>query len=272
MKKILLGLITVFSTFYSYAQPQISNYSFEDWSNRYGKTAPTGWKCDSVSINNNSLKRVNSGSHGNSSLQINTVTYQAEVVSAYIERYDSISSTPGDLLFDYKVINNNSTLNGLYIEIYFLDAKKNALRDFQWSSSGNNTDFAAGTMPISFKSNEIPKYYTLRISYFFITALAGEYIIIDNLRFLKGTGNVKNTVNSMISVYPNPAIGSLNFTDNAADKLTKVRLISTTGQNVEFPVTNSSIDISSLSKGIYVAELLDSDNQILKREKVSILN
>lgn len=83
---------------------------------------------------------------------------------------------------------------------------------------------------------------------------------------------MKTLNNSLISVFPNPATGSLNFTDKAKDKLAKVRLISATGQNFEFPVTNSSIDISGLSKGIYVAELIDFNNQILRREKVSVLN
>lgn len=271
-EKSFLLLLILSVSLSSLAQPIIANYSFEDWAARYGKTAPTGWKCDSLSINNNSIKKVSGGSQGTYALQINTVTDQMSVVSALVEREDSITSIPGDLLFDYKVVNNNSEVNGLYIEIYFKDSKKKDLKDFQWSSSGNNSTFAAGNMPISFKTGEIPKYYLLRISYFYTTAVAGEYTVIDNLRFAKGSGSIKNSSTSCITAYPNPANDVLNFSDQAGDKLYKARLVSIDGKVSEFTVNNSTIDISSLNRGIYMLELYNSENQIIKREKLSVVN
>lgn len=273
MKKTLLLLITVSSTILSFAQPSIVNPSFENWESRYTKSAPIGWQTDSIGLINGSVKKVSTASAGNSAVQIGTTSYQGNVISSFIKRDDSLTSTPQNLSFDYMVqLNNTSQFNSLYVEIYFFDSKKKDLRDFNWSSSGNNTKFVSANLPLTFNTGEVPKYYTLRISYFNVGGISGEYAIIDNLKFAKPAGVLKTLTASHINVYPNPAIGNLNFSDNAADKLTKVRLISTAGQNFEFPVTNSSIDVSNLSKGIYVAELIDSDNQILKREKVSILN
>lgn len=273
MKKTLLLLTVIFNTILSFAQPLITNSSFEDWATRYTKLAPVGWQCDSVGLVTTSVKKVSIPSAGSYAIQIGTISYAGGVISSYISREDSITSAPGNLTFDYKVYNNvTSQFNGLYLEIYFKDSKKKDLRDFNWTSSGNNSTYAAGNMAISFNTGQIPKYYMLRISYFNVGGVAGEYAIIDNLKFSKPSSIMKTLNNSLISVFPNPATGSLNFTDKAKDKLAKVRLISATGQNFEFPVTNSSIDISGLSKGIYVAELIDFNNQILRREKVSVLN
>lgn len=273
MKKILLLLTTVSSSFLSFAQPSILNSSFENWESRYTKSAPVGWQTDSIGVINGSIKKISTASAGNSAIQIGTTSYQGNVISSFVKRDDSLTSTPQYLSFDYMVLlNNTSKFNSLYVEIYFFDSKKKDLRDFNWSSSGNNTKFASANLPLTFNTGEIPKYYTLRISYFNVGGISGEYAIIDNLKFAKSTGATKSLMANHIYVYPNPAVGILNFSDKENDKLAKVRLTSITGQNVEFPVTNSSIDITSLSKGIYVAELIDSDNQILKREKVSVLN
>ncbi len=273
MKKTLLLLIIASSAFLSFAQPVILNSSFENWESRYTKSAPIGWQTDSIGVINGSVKKVSTASAGNSAIQIGTTTYQGNVISSFIKRDDSLTSTPQNLSFDYMVLlNNTSQFNSLYVEIYFFDSKKKDLRDFNWSSSGNNTKFASANLPLTFNSGEVPKYYTLRISYFNVGGISGEYAIIDNLKFTVPIGSLKTVTSSNINVYPNPAVGNLNFNDMPSDKLAKVRLISTTGQNFEFPVTNSSIDISSVSKGIYVAELIDADNQILKREKVSVLN
>jgi hypothetical protein len=273
MKKTLLLIVIASSAFLSFAQPVIFNSSFENWESRYTKSAPIGWQTDSAGVTNGSIKKISTASAGNSSIQIGTTTYQGNVISSFIKRDDSLTSTPQNLSFDYMVLlNNTSQFNSLYVEIYFFDSKKKDLRDFNWSSSGNNTKFISANIPLTFNSGEVPKYYTLRISYFNVGGISGEYAIIDNLKFAKPAGVLKTLTPSDINVYPNPAIGTLNFSNKANDKLARVRLISTAGQNFEFPVTNSSIDISSVSKGIYLAELIDANNQILKREKVSVLN
>ncbi len=273
MKKTTLLLTIIANSLFSLAQPLITNSSFENWATRYTKLAPVGWQCDSVGLITASVKKVSIPSVGSYAIQIGTMSYAGGVISSYISREDSVTSTPGNLTFDYKVYNNiTSQFNGLYLEIYFKDSKKKDLRDFNWTSTGNNSSFASGSLAISFNTGEIPKYYMLRISYFNVGGVAGEYAILDNLKFSKPSASMKTLSNSLISVYPNPATGSINFTDKAKDKLIKVRLISATGQNLEFPVTNSSIDISGLSKGIYIVELIDTENKILKREKVSVLN
>ncbi len=150
--------------------------------------------------------------------------------------------------------------------------RKKDLKDFNWSSSGNNSTYASGIIPISFGIGQIPKYYTLIISYFNVGGLTGEYTIVDNLKFAKPSAAIKTLSNSTIRVYPNPANSILNFTDETKDKLIKVRLISITGQSLEYSVNNSSIDLSNLSSGIYTLELIDIDHQIIKREKLSVLN
>ena len=255
----------------AFCQPKIANNSFETWENKFGKVAPVGWLCDSLSLANGSIKRSNGGSDGSYAVQLNTVLDQTNIVSSVIQRDDSLSSIPGDLLFDYKVVNNNSLVNGLYIEIYFKDASKKALKDFQWSSTGNTANFASGFMPIDFKAGEIPKYYTLRLSYFYITALAGEYTIFDNLRFAKAGSVAKDKEMANLHAYPNPAVQTLNFTNQPKDQLNRVRFISVDGKISEHLLTNSSLDITMMNKGIYSLEFVNSANQVIKRQKICIM-
>lgn len=272
MKKTLLLLLISFASFASFAQPQISNYSFEDWTNRYGKTAPTGWQVDSISVVNNLIKKVTPGTQGTYAIQINTAKVGTEIAGALIQRDDSLMVTPGDLSFDYKVVNTGaSEFNGLQIDIYFKDSKKKDLRDFHWSSSGVSTNFVNGKMNISFKAGEVPKYYTLIITYFNLGGLAGEYTIVDNLKF-SAAGSVNTLSGSSVLAFPNPAVNTINFTHEPMDKLHKVRLVSLDGKVSEYIITDSSIDISSLNRGIYVLELYNSENQIIKREKLSVVN
>lgn len=271
MKKIVLLLLSSGIVLTAYCQPKIANFSFENWENKYAKIAPIGWQCDSLSIANGSIKRANGGSDGTYAVQLTTVVDKTNIVSSVIQYDDSLTSIPGPLLFDYKVVNNNSIMNGLYIEIYFKDSKKKALNDFQWSSTGNNTTFAAGSMPISFKTGEIPKYYTLRVSYFYTTALAGEYTIFDNFRFTT-TGKLPvGNEYSNIKAFPNPASQTLNFNDQSKDKLEKVRFIGIDGKVSEFTITQSTLDISVLNQGIYAIELINTVNQVIKREKICIM-
>lgn len=57
MKKTLLLLTVIFNTILSFAQPLITNSSFEDWATRYTKLAPVGWQCDSVGLVTTSVKK-----------------------------------------------------------------------------------------------------------------------------------------------------------------------------------------------------------------------
>ena len=118
----------------------------------------------------------------------------------------------------------------------------------------------------------MPKYYTLIISYFNIGGQAGEYTIVDNLKFASSSGSTNSFNISNINLYPNPAIDILNFTHEPKNKLCKVKMIAIDGKASEFPVLNSSVDISGLPKGIYVIELYNTSNEFIKREKVSIVN
>ncbi len=131
MKKIILLLSIFVNCLCSMAQPQIANFSFENWATRYTKVAPVGWICDSIGIINGSVKRATTASDGVSAIQIGTTSYQGNIISSSIQRDDSLTTIPGNLSFDYMVFNNKTSLvNSLYIEIYFKDAKKKRFKRF----------------------------------------------------------------------------------------------------------------------------------------------
>jgi hypothetical protein len=271
MKKISLLLPMVFFTIQSYSQT-IVNGSFENWISRGNKQAPANWDCDTNSINNGTIKKITGGSVGQFAIHLGTASVNGNVEGALIQRFDSLTATPGNLMFDYKVLNNNtSAVNGLYIEIYFFDAKRKNIKDFNITLSNNQSSFAKGELPISFQASEIPKYYNLVISYFNVGGLTNESTVVDNLRFAGANSVLIKDKVSPIKIYPNPTKGKLNFDNKPEDKLTSVRLISVTGQEVSYEVYQNSIDISNLDAGLYSLELFNSDNTLIGREKISLI-
>jgi len=271
MKKTTLLLLILLFAGSTFAQHAISNYSFENWTPKYGKSVPTGWDVDSVSIAIGLVKRTTGGTQGNYSVQIGTGTHDGVVVTSIISRSDTISSTPTELTFDYKVVNNfTSDKNGLYIEIYFFDAQKKDLADFNWSSSGNQANFVTGKIPFTFQPGKTPKSYVILINYFNQGGIAGEYALVDNLKFTKPGASINTIQNSSLYMYPNPASNTIHIKDSPQDKLAIARFTSLDGRVIEMAIDQESINIEALNNGMYTLEVFNTSNQLVKRDRMSI--
>lgn len=271
MKKISLLFLQVCIVMAAQAQ-LIVNSSFENWSSRFGKTAPDGWICDSASLANGSISRATGGSQGNYALKLGTVSTQTGVEGAFVQRKDSLSAKPGNLLFDYKIFNNNtSPSNGLYIEIYFQDAKKKDLKDFNVTLSNNISTFGNGILPIAFDAGQVPKYYTLIVSYFNVGGLTNEYTIVDNLRFEGASGSVSPlTFTKPGLCFPNPTSGAVHINPQSGMKASKAILYGIDGTMNVAGVSDSELDLSNLANGLYFIELYDVSNQIIGRDKLNV--
>jgi hypothetical protein len=88
--------------------------------------------------------------------------------------------------------------------------------------------------------------------------------------FMGTTNTINLLTSSGIEVYPNPAHNVLNvkFTKNGT------HLIILTDNNGKIYSTHSTtgvIDVSSLANGIYILHVLDDNDNIIYKDKVSII-
>jgi hypothetical protein len=86
------------------------------------------------------------------------------------------------------------------------------------------------------------------------------------------SGISENTTETGISVYPNPAEGVLNIAISNGEKQIDLRLVDVSGQTVykesleNIPVEFTyKLDVSSLSRGVYFVELVNSKRFVIKK-------
>ena len=76
---------------------------------------------------------------------------------------------------------------------------------------------------------------------------------------------MKDPINtkSLINIYPNPANNLIHFSTKS-----NVEIMNLTGRVVASYINVSTIDISQLPEGIYLANFLDDKGVIIQRSKV----
>jgi len=131
----------------------------------------------------------------------------------------------------------------------------------------NLSDYAGTTFSLSFQAS------CRLVDYFFAE---GDNVFIDNIEIIGsmvGTGELVEVPFDMVSVYPNPAQGQMNFdyfsnTDGTID----VTLVSATGQTVyknQISVTkgklSQAIDISEFKQGVYIFGLKSENGVSTKK-------
>lgn len=272
MKRKLILILFIIASAKLFSQPVIKNNSFENWGTFNSKQYPVDWDFDSIDVDKNILKRVSGGSQGSYAVHLGSANFSGDVLGSRIELYDSLLTTPGGLLFEYKIFNNSNTfLNGVFVEIYFYDKDGDYMKDYSADYHNNVSSFQTGGVNFSFGA-EKPKYYMLSIEYFNFNGSTSEYTIVDNIRFTKPSGSVGSVQIPEVTFYPNPAKDLIQIANASENNLTKAKIISLDGKVSEFSIVNSSIDVSTLNNGFYLIELYDGDDHMLKREKISVIN
>ncbi len=272
MKKIFTFLSVLAVYFTVNSQTVILNNSFENWTTVNGKMYPNDWTCqDSVEVKNGATQRVTGGSVGTYAIQLGCYLDNTAIVGSTIGIVGAVSVKPLSLLFDYKVFNATPN-NGVSVDVTLKDGGS-LMKAYSFStSSTNNSTYKTGFIDFKLTSLENPVFYYISITYLNISGNIDEYMVLDNIRFSQ-TASV-NGVNgySNIAIGPNPADNFIKLTNTENYHIKSARLISMDGRATEVNIENSVIDISAISKGIYILEILDENNNLLKREKMDIRN
>ncbi len=102
------------------------------------------------------------------------------------------------------------------------------------------------------------------------TVYIASTITSDTLRIAIRTGilSASSLINSL-KVYPNPA-STLLYIDLEKPGYFIAKLSSITGQSIITP-TSGTIDVSSLSNGVYILTIYDSNNKLISSNKVPII-
>ena len=80
-----------------------------------------------------------------------------------------------------------------------------------------------------------------------------------------GETALDDLTNNIIEIYPNPTKESVNI--SGINNLTKISIYNLSGQKIkDFQLLNNSIDISDVSKGIYILYLVTHDGKSLYRK------
>lgn len=142
------------------------------------------------------------------------------------------------------------------------------------NSPCNNSAFTSDPIkefspPINVNTGET---YAIQISNYDNTS-AGFSISFINSTFVFGcaTGIINTQPNTIISVFPNPAINEINI--NSSVELQKVELYDVSGQLLLVEKTKEnlhSISLANFSSGVCFLKLYN-DNQLIKNEKLIIL-
>jgi hypothetical protein len=92
-----------------------------------------------------------------------------------------------------------------------------------------------------------------------------EYAPVLNLKFSPVTTGLSSTASrGNISVYPNPTTGMLNIR-TAGEVIRETRLFDITGQLVLQSGNTTSIDISQVSRGLYLLHIITENGVVTER-------
>ena len=102
-----------------------------------------------------------------------------------------------------------------------------------------------------------------------VTAEDGDSQRTYTVNYIASTTSVDDTDKSIFSIYPNPAGNFINISHSGYSSNLNVRIFNLTGQKMleqRFSGNDLSIDISSLSPGVYLISLEnETDGKIIKR-------
>ena len=268
---------------------QIPNAGFETWTNTSGYNMPTGWdnlNSMTAPMTTYTCEKGTPGYVGSGYLQITSkavsgmgvvpgIAVSGVLDTATLEPKSGFacSARPANLTGEWTYMASGSD----QAHIIVLLSKWNTamgMRDTvsytYYSLSGMAMSWASFTIPLTYLTGEVPDSAIIVLSASRATPVAGSYLYVDTLAFTgsvpTGVANIVNT--SVSSLYPNPATGTTTISYHCASgseikilvndmrgkSLRTFPLKATAGDN-KFP-----INVSDLSKGLYIVEIVDGQN------------
>jgi hypothetical protein len=120
-------------------------------------------------------------------------------------------------------------------------------------SVGNNT-FTTTTFDFTASTTDVVIYVRALLS------TADNQVYFDNISLKKkATASVNDVFSSKISIYPNPANEFVQI--STSETITGVEVYNLIGKKVisSSKLTNNKIDVSNLSKGVYILKVMSND-------------
>ncbi len=267
VKTKLTLICLLFLALKPFAQPLVKNGSFENWNSFKSKLYPAGWYFDSIYIDKNFIKQVSDGTQGNYAILLGSID---NVGGPKIIQSDTLLSIPTKLVFDYKISGSSTRPCTLIVQISFFEKNKTFMELNIRSYKGYSSNFK--TAEIAFYPKSIAGFYQVSFQLNSNFANSDDAVTIDNVKLFNSSNSNIPVEKRDIKIYPNPA-GNLIFIENSFHNIIdKVKLISIEGVVSELTLKNSTIDVSEFNNGIYVLELFDCNQTLIKREKLSLID
>lgn len=265
----------------SVAVAQIPNSGFENWTSAGSYANPSEWGTMNNTTSGSGIYTATKGSPGNpgtSFLKLTSRTIGANVVNgiAVSGIIDSVTMTPkSGFPYSSRPLNLTGKWQHMIygssqgsIQIILTRWDSNLKKQVPVGSgnvilSGMAMSWANFSIPISYVDNGNPDTCIIVLKASGNSPSNNDYLWVDNLAFTgSATGiNLRETVSSGITVFPNPATDVVNFSIPAQHAVV-VEIFNNKGQMVntrqmgmlQGDITHS-IDVSELSEGIYLLRI-----------------
>ena len=292
MKRLLTFLSAVFIS--SSLNAQIPNAGFETWTTVGAYEVPTGW--DNLDSLTNSLsvytcEKGTPGSPGASYLRLTSKTFGIIVAPgvAVSGKLDMTTYTPKS---GFAYASRPGSLTGTWQHMIFGTSQGSVtVLLSKWNTGTNRRDtvaFVSRTLtgmdmswtpfsiPLAYYSPLTPDSAIILLAASGLTPTNNDYLYVDNLAFV-GTvpaaiTNVAN-VASAFSVAPNPACGTAKISySSASEKSVEILVNDLSGRTVLSLSPKAlagdnqfTINVSDLSKGIYIIRVVDGQNSQVQK-------
>lgn len=162
-------------------------------------------------------------------------------------------------------IKSTSPVDSIWFEIDLF--YNSTLVDFGNGTRTNFTNtYSKYVIPITQTSASVDSASIVILGY----TSSGNYFLIDYLNFDSTYSDVNHfSINNRLDIFPNPTSGI--FTIQSSEQISAIEIYNVLGENVyllNHPITNSPIDLSEASSGVYFLQL--STEKGIARKKIVI--
>jgi hypothetical protein len=238
MKKFyFLFLAFIATTTFSFAQNELSNESFENWTGTGSTDVPLNWHGDRSNIALSAVTEITTDAQDGSS----AVALTVESTSHKRFTNEAIIATNEEYKLSYYYKGNGQL--------------RNAYHDGSYSTYESYTDVNTTTWTLM-EYTFTPNAGNLEVI-FSVRNTSGDGVLIDNVTLLKtATLSNKNFETSEFSVYPNPVTnGFVNIKTTSNDAI-NVTVFDVLGkQVVKQTLTTNRLNVSNLKAGMYLLNI-----------------
>lgn len=236
MKKFYFLLFTFLVTTISFAQNELTNSSFENWTGTGSTDVPVSWHGDRSNIALSAVTEITTDAQdGNSAVSLN-------VTSNSHKRFtnEAITATNEEYKLSYYYKGNGDLRNAYHDGSYSTYESYTSVNTSTWTLMEYTFTPDAGNLEVIFS----------------VRNTSGDGVLIDNVTLIKtATLSTENFENTEFSVYPNPASnGFVNIT-TASNEAINVSVFDVLGKKVLSQTINNRLNVSTLKSGVYILNL-----------------